>query len=269
VYDALWATRFSAEQPVAATVVSNVLLAGVVVLLCGLFNGRAAYIHIGAVMGTCMVGNVWRRIIPSQEEAVAATSAGRERDTAKATRARRRAQHNTYLTLPVIFTMIAAHAPTTYSHPLNWLVMLLVIVTGMTARHAMILYDRRVPALTWATAIVPAGIAVVLLAYLTAPRQEPDQQPVTNAPLISFVAVRGLLELRCASCHAEKPAAGGFTAPPGGVRLDSLGEIARNAVKIQATAVSTRAMPPGNVTRMTDEEREIIGRWLAAGASTD
>jgi uncharacterized membrane protein len=134
VYDRLWVSPLG-DKVALANAISLALLFGITVLLCKLFTGRAAVIHIGAIMGTNMVANVWTRIIPAQEEAVAATKAGRERDMVMAGRARRRAIHNTYLTLPVIFTMIATHAPGTYSHSLNWLVLSLLIVVGIAARH--------------------------------------------------------------------------------------------------------------------------------------
>ncbi len=142
IYDALWVSQL-ADRTTLANIVSLALLFAVVYLLCKLFTGRAAVIHVGAIMGTNMVANVWTRIIPAQEEAVAATTAGRQRNAVLATRARRRAIHNTYLTLPVIFTMIATHAPGTYSHPLNWLILSLLIVVGMAARHLLIIYDQR------------------------------------------------------------------------------------------------------------------------------
>ncbi len=268
VYDTLWASSFAASRPVLATAISSVLLFVVVYSLCMLFNGRAAYIHIGSILGTCMVGNVWRRIIPAQQEAVAATSAGRERNMVLALRARRRAQHNTYLTLPVIFTMIAAHAPSTFSHPLNWLVMTLLIVAGIAARQLMILFDRRAIApAAWLPTAGLIGVAVVILAVLTGPREElaPSQATAAAQPP-SIHVVRGIVELRCVGCHAQKPSVPGFSAAPGGVRLDTLDEIVRNAAKINATAVATRSMPPGNSTGMTDEERTLLGRWIAAGA---
>jgi len=268
IYDTLWASTFAAQKLIPATIISGVLLLGVVYLLCMIFNGRAAFIHIGAIMGTCMVGNVWRRIIPAQEEAVAAVSAGHERNMVMALRARRRAQHNTYLTLPVVFTMIVVHAPSTYAHPLNWLVMSLLIVAGIAARQMMIYFDRRASVgVGWMPAVGPLAVAVVVLLVITTPQTSPTSaQAGISQRTTSFNVARGILELRCVACHAQNPSEVSFAAPPGGVRLDSPVEIVRNAAKIQATTVDTRAMPPGNSTRMTDEERELVGRWLAAGA---
>lgn len=265
VYDQLWISPLG-EKVALANAISLVLLFGVVVLLCKLFTGRAAVIHIGAVMGTNMVANVWTRIIPSQEEAVAATRAGRERSAVMGARARRRAIHNTYLTLPVIFTMIATHAPETYSHSLNWLVLSLLIVIGIAARHLMILYDRREPARrAWLSTAGPFLASIVILGLLSAPRG-------TAAPegaAVPFTVVRGIIDLRCVSCHSRKPTEPGLAAAPNALSFDSVEDVALRAPAIKATSVLARTMPPGNNTRMTNEERALLGRWVDQGASIE
>jgi uncharacterized membrane protein len=262
VYDQLWISRLGHNVPLATTI-SLVLLLIVVYALCKLFTGRAAFIHVGSILGTNMVASVWTRIIPSQVEAVAATRAGRERNPLLGPRARRRAIHNTYLTLPVIFTMIAMHAPMAYSHPLNWLVLTLVIVVGIAARHLMILFDRREKqAAAWAGAAGPIAASLIVLGFLSMPVGEaaaPAEQPVP------FTVVRGILDLRCASCHARTPSDTRFAGAKA-IRFDTAEEIAARAEAIRSTTVTSRAMPPDNQTRMTDEERALIGRWLAAGA---
>lgn len=265
VYDRLWVSPLG-DKVTLANVVSLALLFAVVYLLCKLFTGRAAVIHIGAIMGTNMVANVWTRIIPAQEEAVAATTAGRERNAVLAARARRRAIHNTYLTLPVIFTMIATHAPGTYSHALSWLVLSLLIAAGMSARHLMIMFDRREPARrAWASAGAPLAASIVALALLSIPRAD----PAPAGDRVPFTVVRGIVDLRCGSCHSRRPTDGALLAAPNGVGFDSAEEIAVRAATIKASSVLTRAMPPGNATRMTDEERALIGRWVDQGAHID
>jgi uncharacterized membrane protein len=261
VYDQLWISPLG-EREALANAISLILLFGIVVLLCNLFTGRAAVIHVGAIMGTNMVANVWTRIIPAQEEAVAATEAGRERNLVMAGRARRRALHNTYLTLPVIFTMIAVHAPGTYGHSLNWLVLTLLIVVGIAARHLMILYDRREPMrqvwlLTGATFLV----SIATIGVLSTPYGEPARQ----SPQVSFTIVHGILELRCGSCHSRKPTETGLTAPPTVIIFDAAKDIAVRAPAIKASVLA-RTMPPGNSTHMTNEERVLIGRWVDQGA---
>lgn len=262
VYDQLWASPLG-DRVALANAISLLLLFGVVVLLCKLFTGRAAVIHIGAVMGTNMVANVWTRIIPAQEEAVAATKAGRERNMVMAGRARRRAIHNTYLTLPVIFTMIATHAPGTYSHSFNWLILSLLIVVGIAARHLMILYDRRESARApWLSTAAPLAVSVFALGFLSTPAGA----PVPAAGQVSFTVVRGIVELRCGSCHSRKPTEPGLAVPPNAISFDTVEDIALRAPAIKSTSLLARTMPPGNSTRMTNEERALIGRWVDQGA---
>lgn len=266
VYDRVWVSSLADDKATFANVLSLVLLFGIVYLLCKLFTGRAAFIHVGSVLGTNMVANVWTRIIPAQEEAVAATTAGRERNAALATRARRRALHNTYMTLPVIFTMIAVHAPSAYSHPLNWLILSLLIVVGIAARHLMIMFDRRRPAgWAWGSAGAPLAASVVVLGFLSIPRNDSAPSEVQ----VPFTVVRGIVDLRCGSCHSRTPSDRAFLTAPNGVSFGTPEEIAVRAAAIKASTVLTRTMPPGNNTRMTDEERALISRWVDHGARLD
>jgi uncharacterized membrane protein len=171
------------------------------------------------------------------------------------------------MTLPVIFTMIAMHAPGTYSHPLNWLLLSLLIVVGMAARHLMILFDRREPATrTWASAAAPLAASVVALGFLSAPRSEPAQTAGQEVP---FTVVRGIVDLRCSSCHSHRPTNRAFIAAPDGIGFDTAEEIAARAAMIKASSVRGRTMPPRNSSGMTDEERALIGRWVDGGARID
>lgn len=265
VYDRLWVSRLAEDNATLANAVSLILVFVIVYLLCKLFTGRAAYIHVGSVLGTNMVANVWTRIIPAQEEAVAATTAGRERNMVLATRARRRAMHNTYLTLPVIFTMIAMHAPSTYSHPMNWLILCLLIVVGVAARHLMIMFDRRQPARAWASAGAPLAASVLVLAFLSTAHND----PAPSAGHVPFTVIRGIVELRCATCHSQTPSDMAFPAAPSGLSFATAEEITFRAAIIKASTLVTRTMPPNNKTRMTEEERALLGRWVDRGARVD
>jgi uncharacterized membrane protein len=269
VYDGIWISRLAQGDGRMATVVSLILLFAVAYALCKLFTGRAAFIHVGSIIGTNMVANVWMRIIPAQEEAVAATAAGRERNAALGVRARRRAVHNTYMTLPVIFTMIANHAPGAYSHPLNWLILSLLIAVGIGARHVMIMIDRRQPA-RWAWA--PVLVSLALVGYLTLPQSvhEPSAPSGTaTSARVPVTVARGIVELRCASCHSQKPSDKAFPAAPNGLSFGTPQELRARADMIKTSILVTRTMPPANKTRMTDEERALLVRWVDQGARID
>lgn len=269
VYDGIWTSAWAERRASLATALSLALLFGVAYLLCALFTGRAAFIHVGAILGTNMVASVWTRIIPAQEEAVAATIAGRERNPVLAMRARRRAMHNTYVTLPVIFTMIAVHAPGAHSHPRNWLILSLLIAAGIMARHLMILFDRHQlssrPALIAGASTAASLVALGLLSVF----HEPFAERVPSANSVPFVVVRGIVELRCGSCHSKNPADKAFLVAPDGVRFDTAREISLRAPMIKASTVVTRTMPPRNTTGMTEEERALISHWVDDGARSD
>jgi uncharacterized membrane protein len=147
-------------------VVSWVLLFAVVYALTRVLSGRAAFIHVGAMLGTIMVANVWMRIIPAQHDLIAAAAAGRTPDDTLSTRAKQRSTHNSYVTFPVIFTMLSNHYPGSYGHPLNWLVLSLLIVVGVAARQVMLARDKGKPADWW---LLPAAAALAVAVFLTSP----------------------------------------------------------------------------------------------------
>jgi len=168
------------------------------------------------------------------------------------------------MTLPVVFTMIAVHAPGAYAHPLNWLVLSLLIAAGIAARHCMILFDRGQPA-NWAWGVVAA--AIVVLGLLTVPAGVPPPSAVPEAQgRVPFAVVRGIVELRCATCHAKVPSDSTFASAAGGLSFATPEEIAARAAVIKASILTTRTMPPNNKTRMTEEERVLIARWVDQGA---
>ena len=246
-------------------------LLGIVLLLAGgvlawgltqLFSGRGAYIHFGAIIGTIMVGNVFRVIMPGQRKLVAALEAGADPDPRWGARAKLRSTHNTYLTLPLLFIMISNHYPMTYGHELNWLVLLVIVVITALSRQYFILRHFRVqrPALLGA-----AAAATVVLAAWIAPK------PVATATMDSTALVPrayGIIRERCASCHAGTPTDEVFTVAPGGVMLDTVDRMVQWAPRIKARSVDNHDMPFMNKTNMTDEERAIIAQWIDAGTPT-
>src|SRR3989454_5392514 len=137
LYDGLWRSPLARRPAIAATI-SLALLTGVTILVCRLMSGRAACMHVGALLGTIMVANVWEGIIPAQRQMVHATRSGRPADFTLGERAKQRSVHNSYMTFPVLFIMLSNHFPATYASPVNWLVLLLLCLAGGAVRHAMI-----------------------------------------------------------------------------------------------------------------------------------
>lgn len=261
VYDGLWRSPLAA-RPAIASAISLVLLAAVTLLACRLFSGRAAFMHVGALLGTIMVANVWQRILPAQQEMLDATRAGRPADFSLGERAKQRSVHNSYMTFPLLFIMVSNHFPATYASPLNWLILFLLFAAGAAVRHAMIGRGRNA---RWA--LVPAGLALAGAMFFATPRTAataPAVGPGGDTP--SFAQVRVVIAQRCQPCHSQYQSDRTFGPAPGGVTFDAPESIVRLAERIRIRAVETRTMPLTNKTGITEEERALLGRWIAAGA---
>jgi uncharacterized membrane protein len=229
-----------------------------------IFTGRAMFIHIGAALATIMVVNVLHVIIPNQRRMVDALLKGETPDPALAEAAKRQSVHNTYFTLPVLFLMISNHYPITYSSHWNWLILLAVALIGAAVRRVFVLrHTHRQKA--WM--LPAAGIAFAALAILATPRHAQAPSLLDSAyPAAPFPVVQAIIEARCATCHAQHPTMTGFDTPPQGLVLDSPDQIVQQAARIEKMAVASDAMPLGNITGMTPEERTILGRWIASGS---
>jgi uncharacterized membrane protein len=224
-----------------------------------LFAPRAAYLQVGAMLGTIMVANVFFVIIPAHWELIRAKEAGREADPAANARGKQRSVHNNYLTLPVLFAMLANHFAFTYTHDDAWVVLVLLMVIGAAIRHFFNLrhQGRNVWAIPIAAAIALAGIAIWL--------RPPEAS--SAGPQVPFARVQGIIAQRCAVCHSMNPTQPGFSSAPKGVELDTPEQIAAQANAIERQAVVLKAMPLGNVTHMTQAERDALGAWIRQGAN--
>jgi uncharacterized membrane protein len=255
VYDVLCRVLGSKPLLLAA------LLLGLVTLAAWgtghLFSGRAVYIQVGSMLGTMMVGNVFFVIIPAHWELVRAKQAGREPDPAANERAKLRSVHNNYLTLPVVLTMISNHFPFTYGHSYSWLILVVLLVIGAWVRHFFNL--RHTGRTVWAIPVTAAlGIAALAIVI------RPETEPAAGSAQVPFARVAAIVEQRCAACHSLHPTR--VAEAPKGVKLDTPEEIKAQAGAIAQQAVQSKAMPLGNVTGMTQPERDLLGRWIAQDA---
>jgi uncharacterized membrane protein len=220
------------------------------------FSGRAAYLQVGAMLGTIMAANVLFNIIPAHWELIRAKEGGRTPDAAPGLEAKRRSVHNNYLTLPVVFTMISNHFAFTYEHEHAWLVLVVLTLIGAWIRH---FFNLRHAGRTVWWIPVSAVAAAVLLAVAIRPDEGSGGRPA--APIDEQKAV-AIVQQRCAPCHSQNPTQEGFDAAPAGVVLETREQIVDQADAVEEQAVRTKAMPLGNVTEMTDEERDTLGAWL-------
>ena len=256
-YDALCRSPLARKQALTALLIFAwfALLSW---LLSQFLSGRAAYIHVGAAIGTIMVANVFFVIIPSQKDLVEAVNEQRMPDPQKGKNALARSRHNNYFTLPVLFTMISSHYAGTFGHPWNWLVLLVISLIGVGIRHWF-----NIRHLEKHSALVLPFSLLLLAALIFALRPEPKLDLGDEVTFPSTAAIMPVIEARCVTCHAAKPDHPGFAAAPLGVLLE--GEVAVNlqALVIHNTVIVTQSMPLANITQMSDEERNLIARWYA------
>ena len=226
---------------VSVLVVLSALAAG------ELFAARASYLQVGAMLGTIMAANVFLVIIPAHRELIRAKEEGRAPDPLPGLRAKQRSVHNNYLTLPVVFTMLAGHFPLAFGSDHAWLVLLAIFAIVAAIRH---FFNR------WHTGrrdwwiLGAAGVAAVALAFVLAP----DDVAATDAP--DDAVAESIVAERCQTCHA------GATAPLG-VQLESVAQLEQHADEIERQ-VAARSMPPGNATGLTDAERAQLVAWAGA-----
>jgi uncharacterized membrane protein len=236
-----------------------VLMVLVAWLSTQLFAGRAAFLLTGAVMATAMSANVFFWIIPGQRRMVKAMKAGEAPDPLDGKRGKQRSVHNTYFTLPVVLLMISNHYAFAYSHDQAWLIMSLFIFAGALFRQFFVLmHSGRIR-----PAYPVAGVALITVAFwmgLPAEKASTDTPAAAGASQPTLEEVHAIVERRCVTCHAREPDHPGFAAPPLGMIYDTLGEVERQKEQIKRV-VASGYMPLGNMTGMTEEERETIAAW--------
>ncbi|WLP93895.1 urate hydroxylase PuuD [Psychrobacter sp. M13] len=253
-----------------------------------LFSDRASFIHVGAILGTIMAGNVFFGIMPAQRALVDCVRKGEKPgpEVAElALMARNRSLMNNYFTLPLIFTMISNHYPMMYSHTHGWLVLVFVGIITATARHY---FNQKhlghhqpkyliIPAIATVLLIIwmrPAPIEPLPVPPVAAAQPVADIAPPTGeavvagaAPIAGAAAVPvaasaddaviGVVQAKCSVCHMAQPTQAGFNAPPAGIIIQTPEDMKTWKAKI-VTAVQTGYMPLGNITQLTDEERSQI-----------
>jgi uncharacterized membrane protein len=231
------------------------------------FSGRGVFMQMGALIGTMMVANVFVIIIPNQRKVVADLIAGRQPDPKLGMQAKQRSLHNNYLTLPVIFVMIANHYPLAFASRWNWAILAIVLVIGAVIRHFFNSKHKTGKGPWWTWAAAALGLAAIV--WLSA--QPPASSEAAALPPEIELAelgpeVENVVLSRCSMCHAAEPLWEGIAVAPKGVLLETPEQIHRLARAIEMQVVRTHAMPPGNITFIEPEERQVLAAWLAAGA---
>jgi uncharacterized membrane protein len=227
----------------------------------GVFSDRAAFLHVGALIGTIMAASVFFIIIPNQKIVVADLQAGRKPDPALGLQAGQRSLHNNYLTLPVIFMMISNHYPIIFGHPWSPLIALGIVVAGGLVRHYFNVSNHGFVT-TAALASIPAAIAVIVVLMMIS-GYRPGGAHVGE---MSFAEVQPIIAHHCVQCHSATPTNKDFPKAPKGMAFDTPEEIRLYAGKIEQQTVLSKVMPLGNMTQMTEQERQELGAWIEGGA---
>ena len=251
------------KHEVALALTGYVFLVALTYGFTHVFSGRGAFTQIGALIGTIMVANVFVIIIPYQKKTVAALIAGRDPDPKWGALGKQRSVHNNYLTLPVVFLMLSNHYPLFFATRFNWLIVAIVLLIGPVIRHFFNSRHAGKGSPWWTWGLAAAGM--IAIAWLSG--QGPSGAKTGALPAhVKFADAQDVIMSRCSMCHASEPVWEGIATAPKGVRLDDPDAIRLHARLIDINAVRSHAMPPGNVTEITPDERQVLAGWIAEGA---
>jgi uncharacterized membrane protein len=257
IYDGLCRSPIGRHTvPLGVCVFVLILLAAV--LYTKVFSARGAFLHVGAFVGTIMAFNVFMIIIPNQRKVVAQLIAGEVPEARYGQIGKQRSTHNNYLTLPVLVMMVSPHYPFLSAHPQSWMVVALIIIAGAMIRHYINRVDARDDWNSFGWAAPVAAFALCCAIYVTAPRAPAATGAVADADILAITAKH------CTMCHSRKPTHESFQEPPKNVTLESIDSIKKYAPLILTQTVQNKAMPLGNQTGMTEDERAKVGAWIAA-----
>ena len=242
------------------------LICAVTFLSTQWFSGRGAYIHVGALIGTIMAGNVFFNIMPNQRKMVAAVAQKGDIDPQWGAGAKLRSVHNNYFTLPLLFIMISNHYPMTYQHEYNWLVLIAIMANAAWIRH---FFNLRHVGKTKPAILVSGAIGMLLIALAVS---WPSSQSVSveksehgdqALAVVTDSRIEELVNTHCVGCHASTPTDDIFKVAPLGVVFDNWQDIERQSAQLVQRTTVTRDMPFLNKTQMTEEERQEIATWFA------
>ncbi len=260
IYDLLCKSALLQQKKLFA-LIGFCIVTAISFFLSHFLSGRAAFMHIGALLGTIMAGNVFFVIIPAQKALVKAAKEGKLVDPSLGKYAGLRSLHNNYMTLPVIFVMISNHFPTAFGNTFNWAILAGLTLMSVAIRHYINLHEKGEKAI-W---MIPfAVVCLIALVIVTVPT--PSQKSIKNSPEIQFSEIQPIIKQRCVVCHSAHPIDDVQIVAPNGIMFDNAEQVKKMSERILVRVVQTRTMPQGNKTGITDHERELIGTWIEQGS---
>jgi uncharacterized membrane protein len=255
------------KYPQAFGVMFLVLLAAASYLATHWFSGRGAFIHVGALIGTIMAGNVFFKIMPAQRLMVNAVANKTDIDPSWGLGAKLRSVHNNYLTLPLLFIMISNHYPMTYQHNDAWLILMAIGIVSAWIRHY---FNLKHIGISRPSILITGAIGMIVIAgWVSTPPASPQVEQASTEQSVPIVLntqqqmVFDLIQVHCANCHSAQPTDEIFVIAPMGLMFDTWQQIEQRAAVINRRTVVTKDMPMMNKTNMTEQERQVIGDWFS------
>jgi uncharacterized membrane protein len=254
VYDLIWHPEWMKNKTLN-NLLSVLFFTGLIYINSQLFSGRGAFIQTGAAFGTMMILNVWVRILPGQRKMLKEAEEGRVPDYSVGLKSKTRSVHNTYFIFPVLFIMLSNHYSGVTGHANNWLVLIVLSVAGAMTRHAMV---TKIAAERWL--LVPAAFGLVALVWMT--RMDVPALGMVDGPAVTYTQVQPVIQNRCLTCHSSRPTDELFKIAPAGAVFETEGQMLAYKDKIFQRVVVEKNMPFSNKTGLSEQERELIGRWV-------
>lgn len=282
IYDLACKVFAEHEHALSAAVLLFVL--GLCLLTTEMFSGRAAFLMTGAALATCMSANVFFVIIPGQKRLVQALASGGAINPADGLRGKQRSVHNTYFTLPVVFTMLSSHWGPAYAHEHRGWILFVIVLAAAMIREFFVRWHAGQRA--WPLLATGFALMLAVVAYLA---PEPIVgKPIVSRPIVAEPALSGqngnataaqpiataslsppsiaelepVFQKHCRNCHSSAPTV--MPVAPKGMMLDTPEQWQAQRALIRQQVVVARLMPLGNLTQISEDERELIRRWADA-----
>lgn len=262
IYNLYCKTQLAENLPVSAAL-GIVAVAALAYFFSSIFTGRAAFLHVGAVMGTIMSANVFFIIIPWHKALIRAIKANEPIDALYEKHPGVRSDHNHYMALPVFFIMLSGHLPVAFSHLYSWVILALIVLAAGFIKHFHTKFQQRQPSFVY------LAISIVLFIGVVFASRPSLHEYDSCSGSISFDQVYNTISNRCSSCHSTTPSDSSFLSPPNEIVFDTPQQILLMRHRIVERAVNTQTMPPANKTGMVPEERELLKCWVENGARVD
>jgi uncharacterized membrane protein len=254
LYDLIWNANIIKSKAISV-ILSLVFFVGLVFGTTRIFSGRGAFILVGVIFGSLMLLNVWIRILPGQAKMLKEALAGQVPDYSVSLKSKVRSVHNTYFIFPVLFIMLSNHYPGVYSHQYNWILLIILSVSGALVRHAMVTKNAKE---RWT--LLPASVGLMALVFVSAIEPKMRAASIDTAP-VNYSQVQSIVQSRCLRCHSTNNTDENWKVAPKNVILETEDQL-KSHKELVIKQVESKVMPLANLTQMEDAERVILTNWL-------